>query len=310
MVLLHGGFGFAGQCAGGGVALPAAAATAGTLDAVLDDDGMPHLTGGEVEAAQNFAVQNDAAADAGTQRDDNGILVALGTAGNVLAVGGGVGVVFDIDLAAQQLFHIGTEVPVVIAEVGVKADKAGVEIDAARRADAHIGYVGERDFILACDSAAQVCQCLFQVGSGARQAGRPGDFAHDIVVFVHKTGGHGGAAQINTDGVLAHNTIPPISSAQARPCVFSSLMRFCAVALTTSACGNCTSSSRALKERVLFCSWGTLWASLFTAMRQPYLAQASSSRRILGMPSRRTLAELPFSSTTLRFWAKTLTTVS
>ena len=55
---------------------------------------------------------------AGAQRgDDDGILVALGTACDVLAVGGSVGVVLDIDLAAQHGFQVGAEVPVIVTEV-------------------------------------------------------------------------------------------------------------------------------------------------------------------------------------------------
>ena len=65
LVGLHGGLRLAGQCAGGGVALPAAPASAGALDAVLDNDVVTHFTGGEVEAAQNLAAQDNAAADAG-----------------------------------------------------------------------------------------------------------------------------------------------------------------------------------------------------------------------------------------------------
>ena len=65
LVGLHGGLRLAGQRAGGGVALPAAPASAGALDAVLDNDVVTHFTGGEVEAAQNLAAQDNAAADAG-----------------------------------------------------------------------------------------------------------------------------------------------------------------------------------------------------------------------------------------------------
>ena len=80
---------------------------------------MAHLTGGKVEAAQDLAAQDDAAADAGAQRNNDGILVALGAACDVLAVGGSVGVVLDIDLAAQHGFQVGAEVPVIVAEVSV-----------------------------------------------------------------------------------------------------------------------------------------------------------------------------------------------
>ena len=100
LVFLHGLLGLAGQGAGGGIALPAALAAAGTLDAVLDDDIVAHLTGGKIEAAQDLAVQDNTAADAGAERDDDGITIALGAACNVLAERGGVGVVFHIDLAA------------------------------------------------------------------------------------------------------------------------------------------------------------------------------------------------------------------
>src|SRR5699024_7778258 len=118
-VLLHGSLGVLSQRAGGSVLLPAAVAAAVALAPALDDDGVAHLPGGKVEAAQDLAAQDDAAADAGAQRDDDGVLVPLGAAGDIFAVGGGVGVVFDIDLAAQQCFHIGAEVPVIIAEIGV-----------------------------------------------------------------------------------------------------------------------------------------------------------------------------------------------
>ena len=240
---LHGDLGLAGQGAGRGVTLPAAFAAAGALDAVLHDDVMAHLTRSKVEAAQDLAAQDDAAADAGAQRDDDGILVALGAACDVLAVGGSVGVVLDIDLAAQHGFQVGAEVPVIVAEVSVEAHKASGEIDAAGGTDTHVFYVGEIDLILFGNGAAQVSQGLFQFLGRARQPGGPGGFADDLIVFVHQTGGHGGAAQVDTNCVLAHTSIPPTSSAQALPCNFNSAVRFAVVAFMISSSGKFISSS-------------------------------------------------------------------
>ena len=245
LVGLHGGLRLAGQRAGGGVALPAAPASAGALDAVLDNDVVTHFTGGEVEAAQNLAAQDNAAADAGAQSNDDRIVVPLCTARNVLAVGGGVGVVLDIDLAAEQVLEVRAEVPVVIAEVRVEAYEAGGKVHAAGRADADIFDVGKIDLIILGHGAAQVGQCLFQILRRARQTGGPGQLADDLIIFVDNTGGHCGAAQVDTNRVFAHNKIPPTSSAQGLPCSCNSCTRFSRVAFTISSCGNCISSSMA-----------------------------------------------------------------
>ena len=198
---------------------------------------------GKILAPRILAAQDDTAADAGAQRDDDGILVALGTACDVLAVGGSVGVVLDIDLAAKQGLEVRAEVPVVIAEVRVEADEAGGKVHAAGRADADIFDVGKIDLIILGHGAAQVGQCLFQILRRARQPGGPGQLADDLIIFVDNTGGHCGAAQVDTNRVLAHTSIPPTSSAQALPCNFNSAVRFAVVAFMISSSGKFISSS-------------------------------------------------------------------
>ena len=242
---LHGGLCLAGQCAGRGIALPAALAAAGALDAVLNDDVVAHFASRKVEAAQDFTAQDDAAADAGAQGDDDCVVITLGAARNVLAVSGGVGIVFHIDLTAQHLFHVGAKVPVIVAEVRVEADKAGLEVHAAGGSDAHIVDIGKVNFVFLGNGAAQVCQCLFQILRRAGQARSPCGLGDDFVVLVDQAGGHGGAAQIDTNGVLAHNKIPPTFSAQIFLCNFNSRTRFSRVAFTMSSCGKSISSSMA-----------------------------------------------------------------
>ena len=67
---------------------------------------MAHLASSKVESAQNLAAQDNAAANAGTQRDNNGILEALCAACDVFAKCCCVGIVFHIDLAAKQSFQV------------------------------------------------------------------------------------------------------------------------------------------------------------------------------------------------------------
>ena len=60
------------KSAGGSIAFPAAVTAAVALASTLYNHGMAHLASGKVEAAQNLAAQDNAAANAGTQARPTG----------------------------------------------------------------------------------------------------------------------------------------------------------------------------------------------------------------------------------------------
>ena len=132
---------------------------------------MAHFTGRKVEPAQDFTRKDDAAADAGAQGHNHGVLIAFGAAGQVFAEGRGVRIVFHIHAAPQQAGQIRAQVPVIIAEIRVVAHKTGCEIHAARRADADILNLGKSKAGLFDHGAAEFRQSLFQVLGRAGQTG-------------------------------------------------------------------------------------------------------------------------------------------
>ena len=87
---------------GGGVSFPAALASAGARLAIIFNAHVPHFAGHAVGAVVYFAVVDDAAANAGAQRDGHKPLAAAACSGVVFANGGAVAVIFQI----EGLVHI------------------------------------------------------------------------------------------------------------------------------------------------------------------------------------------------------------
>ena len=201
----HRSTGVLGQGAGAGVLFPAAAAAAHTGPPALHHNGMAQLGTGVVEAGKNLAVDDDSAADSGTQGDGHRILCPLGRTGDVFAIGRRIGVVLNIHLAAQQRFHVGLQRPIVVAEVRVELHHAALAVHAAGGADAHPLQVAHRKLMLFGQLTAKPCNLLLHFFRRPRQPGEAACTVHNVMVFVHKAGRNGRAAQIYANGILFHS---------------------------------------------------------------------------------------------------------
>ncbi len=120
----------------GGVLLPAPLAAAAAEQPVGDDADVAELGGDAEPAAAQLVADDDAAAEAGAERDADDVVVALARAEAVLAPGGGVGVVLDDDGQADALLDLVLERLVAPVDVGREEDRGALVVDVSGGADA------------------------------------------------------------------------------------------------------------------------------------------------------------------------------
>ena len=139
--------GVAGEEVGGGVGLHAAVLAAGAQPAAGVDDHVPQFGAVLEVAAKHLAVDDDAAADAGAQREHDQVLDVLAGSGPELAPAGGIGVVLQRGPDARLVLHDLAERDVLHArQVARVDDQALAMAHGAGRADA------DADDLLAVDA--------------------------------------------------------------------------------------------------------------------------------------------------------------
>ena len=122
---------------------------AGAGAAVHNDDRVADLAAGEVAAGIDLVVDDDAAAEAGAQRDGDRVVGACERAGLVLAVSRSVGVVLkDDELAVRAVGDHLAQLEVLEVQVVGELDDAGRAVDGAGASDADPRHVVEREVAL------------------------------------------------------------------------------------------------------------------------------------------------------------------
>ena len=200
-MLLHGPCRQALQGAGGGVALPAASASAGTGLPVVDDAHVAHLAGHAVSAVIDLSVVEDARSHAGPQRDGDKTLAALAGSGVVFRQRRTVGVILHIQGVGQIPVEELAEGDVPQGQIAGIQHRTGVDLHRSRHTHAHGAYLLRRQ-------AAPLRQALSQRHQRLHQCflvGDLGNFAlfhgEDAALVVHQPRLQVGAADVNADVV-------------------------------------------------------------------------------------------------------------
>ena len=176
---------------------------AGAGAAIYHDHCMAQLRTGKVAAGINFPIDNDAAANAGTQGNGDSIVGALQSARHIFAIRSRVGIVFHNDLFPLQtvrkhLYH-GS---IAEGQVVGKFNDTGGPVYRTRRTHANPGYI------------VQGQTSAFQRGLGGFRHGIRyllsgfrlsfcGSAGNDLIVFIDNTNGDIGAAQVDSE--IIHN---------------------------------------------------------------------------------------------------------
>ena len=203
----------ADHAGGAGILLQAtvlAAAAGGRLMAV--DRDVADLAARAVHTVDDFAVDDDTAAHAGAQRDHDGVLGTLGGAHPNLTQGSHIGVVTHQNFqAVQQAGELCGDVPLApAAEVGADdGHDAGIQ-HRAGHTDAHALHLLGLDALLvhlAQDGSGQVLQdvlaCIGGVGGNL-------PFFQQCAGSGEQTDFGGGAAKVNAECVLFHDSFTPL----------------------------------------------------------------------------------------------------
>ena len=198
--------GLADQGRSGGVGLPAAPAAAGAGLTVQHQQHMPRFPGAAPQTGENFSTGDDAAAHAGSQRNEHHILTAHGAPGHHLRQSGAVGIVAQPNGDAEPLVQHPAHRYVEPVEVIGPLHHPRLGVAGTGGANTHRGAVHRREPRLPqslLHGVAHVPDDLL------RRALRPGGDAaagHDLIAVVHHAYGDVGAAQINTDAI--HENAP------------------------------------------------------------------------------------------------------
>ena len=143
---------------------------------------------------------DDAAADAGAEREQDHAVGALARSGPVLPVGGGVGVVLkggrEAEVVADVLPH-GDVLPRL--EVRRVEDDAGGDVHRAGRRDADGGDLVEAQFGRFDGGADRLAHALKAELLAAVRLGRQTDGAEGAAGVVHDARFHARAAHVQTD---------------------------------------------------------------------------------------------------------------
>lgn len=184
------------QGGGGAIGFQTSAPPAGAGTSVVLNDEVPHLQPGVVEAGVELPIQHRAAAHAGPQRNGHHGRAALAHPGGIFPQGGGICVVFQVNLFVQPRFQQRRQRHVPEIQIGPVFHYPLSGLDGAGRAHAHRGDLLPADPRVHRRRMGRgghgVGHRLHPPGRG--QAGP----AQDRPRVIHHGGGHIGAAQINT----------------------------------------------------------------------------------------------------------------
>ena len=196
---VHGFPGHAQQAGGRGVHFQTAPAAAGAGHALRLHHDVAQLAGGAVEAGPEPAVQHDAAAHAGAQREDDRTLGAPGAAVQAFGQGGHVGVVADghrQTCEGPQAVRRREVAPFQV--VGID-HHAGVVIHGAGAAHAQGGHLVPGAICLGQQPVGQGGDVPAEFLGRAQPAGGGGRFGQHLAFGVHQGGLDVGSAQVNAN---------------------------------------------------------------------------------------------------------------
>ena len=170
------------------------------------DDRVAELAAQTAAAAVRLAVDEDAAADAGADRDHEEVARALGGAVARLAERREMAVVVDGDLLARARHDERTHVDAGERQVGAELHGLAQEVDLTRDADAH-----------ACDfRGVRAGLDLFdEVDDGVddrertRLGREPFGVLDDAALALDQTDGDSSAADVDADRVAGAHAVPP-----------------------------------------------------------------------------------------------------
>ena len=192
---------------GAAVALQTALVAAGAGNAADIHGNVADLAAYAVEAAPRTAVDDDAAADAGAQRQEHAGGGALAHARDAFGKAGHGGVVVDKDGLIDIFLELAAQRNVLPAHVGAENDVAGFRVRDAGDADAHRMNVVHRKFgfFQHLQSAVTHVRDDLLIGTADQRGG----FAlmDELTFFVHQTDLDAGSAYVNTD--VYHDSILP-----------------------------------------------------------------------------------------------------
>ena len=200
-MLGHSLLGKADEGGSGGVALPAALTAAVALLSAVDDDQVSGLAGGG--SALELSAQNQPAANAGAQGHHGKVLRALAHAGEILAHGGAVCVIAQVQRAVKVLAEELLQGDIFHGDVGEVTDIAAVH--AAGHTHAHPGDLLQSNTALGGNGLGKPCHNFGKLLRVLIIQRDPLHF-HNIARFIHKAGLQVGAAYVDTN--VIHSLVP------------------------------------------------------------------------------------------------------
>ena len=213
-MLFSGPLALTDQGGGGGIRLPAAVAAAGAVLALQHQQGMAQLRAHGAHTGVNFAVDDDAAAHAGAQRNEDHVAAAHRRARHGLRQRGAVGVVAEMHGDAEALVEHPAHRHIEPAQIIGPQHHARLAVAGAGGADADAGAVGGDEARLLqrhLHGAAHVGHHLLRRAEGS---GGDAGLGNDGMAVVHHAHGDVGAAQIDTDTI--HGSFLPLTAAWLR----------------------------------------------------------------------------------------------
>ena len=192
---------------GAAVALQAAFVAAGAGHAADVHGNVADLAAHAVEAAPRTAVDDDAAAHAGAQRQEHAGRGALAHARHALGKAGHGGVVVNKDGLVDVFLQLAAQGNVLPAHVGAEDDVAGLRVRNAGNADAHGVNVVHRQLGLVQHlqgAAAHVRDDLL-IGAAHQRGGLA--LMDQLTLLVHHADLNAGSAYVNAN--VYHDSILP-----------------------------------------------------------------------------------------------------
>ena len=200
--------GGADEAGGRGVGLPAAPAAAGAFPTATVGDHVPGLHSGVVEAGEEPAVQHGPGTHAGAQRHGHQGAEGLSGPGGELPQGGGVGVIFQQGGQGEALLHQLGQRHMIQPQIESMLHHSRCRIDGAGRGHAHRpGRLrGDPGGAAGLPGGLRngVCHRFGAPGRGAAE------LAQQTARLVRQSGGHVGAAQVDSDIVHIYHPVFPI----------------------------------------------------------------------------------------------------
>ena len=169
--------------------------------ALQHQQGMAQLCAHGAHTGVNFAVDDDAAAYAGAQRNEDHIPAAHRCACHGLRQSGAVGVVAETDGDAEPLVKHPAHGDVEPAQIIGTHHHAGLAVAGAGGADADAGAVGGDQARLVQSQLHGAAHIRHHFLRRAEGSGGNAGLGDNVVAVVHHANGDVGAAQINTDTI-------------------------------------------------------------------------------------------------------------